>query len=251
MGYNFPGHHPQGYNPQSMHQYTAHGQGMMYPMPMTPYGHNSGGMPYGMSYPAYPPYAIPQHPGPQPQHHYPPHGTQMQNMPNLNPGQVSPYSSGYYPHSSYGPYGHGVPAGQMPQAISPVRTNTSSPSKPVTLRKEADKRMTDLEYDVSKTIVDGSNPKKIAQSQPQPPFSSELLSNPLTLQLLLTCIHLKTILPLRNHSRPLRVPHEDHPESPSNLATRCGLEIFLPEPVSLISKITSRKMQKTTLRACS
>jgi hypothetical protein len=28
------------------------------------------------------------------------------------------------------------------------------------LRKEADKRVADLEYDVSKTIVDGSNPMK-------------------------------------------------------------------------------------------
>ncbi|KAJ5922690.1 hypothetical protein N7516_010393 [Penicillium verrucosum] len=171
MGYFLPGHHPQGYD-QSIHHYpTAQGQGMMYPMPVAPYGPNTGGMAYGMPYPAYPPYAIPQHPGPV-QHgtHYRPHGTQMQN---LSPGQISPYGSGYYPHSPYPPpYGPGMlPAGQMPQAASPVRTNTSSPSKPDSLRKEADKRMADLEYDVSKTIVDGSNPMKLAP-QPQPLLSA-------------------------------------------------------------------------------
>lgn len=175
MGYSLPGHHPQGYNHQPMHQYpAAHGQGMMYPMPMAPYGHNSGGMAYGMPYQAYPPYAIPQTPGPQHGTHYQPHGPQMQNMQNLSPGQVSPYGSGYYPHSPYGvPYGHGVPPGQMSQAASPVRTNTSSPSKLGSVRKEADKRMADLEYDVSKTIVDGSNPMKLVQPQPQSHLSGE------------------------------------------------------------------------------
>ncbi|KAJ5971150.1 uncharacterized protein N7479_001068 [Penicillium vulpinum] len=161
MGYSFPARHSQG---SPYDQYSAHGQGMMYPMPMAPYGHNSG-MAYGMPYPAYPPYAIPQHPGPQSGTHYP-HGTQMQN---LSPGQVSPYGSGYYPHLAYGPpYGHGVSPGQMPQAASPVRANPSSPSKPGSLRKEADKRMAELEYDVSKTIVDGSNPMKLV---PQPLLS--------------------------------------------------------------------------------
>ncbi|OQE20894.1 hypothetical protein PENFLA_c015G02276 [Penicillium flavigenum] len=170
MGYSLPGHHSQGYTHQPMHQYPAvQGQGMMYPMPMAPYGHNSGGM-YGMPYPVYPPYAIPQYPGPQHGTHYQPHGTQMQNMQNMqniqnfSPGQISPY--GYYPHSPYGvPYGV-TPTGQIPQAASPVRTNTSSPPKPGPLRKE-DKRV-DLEYDVSKTIVDGSNPMKLAQPKPQP-----------------------------------------------------------------------------------
>ncbi|CAI7657177.1 uncharacterized protein N7487_009674 [Penicillium crustosum] len=177
MGYFLPGHHPQGYD-QSMHQYpTAQGQGMMYPMPMAPYGHNTGGMAYGMPYPAYPPYAIPQHPGPV-QHgtHYQPHGTQMQN---LSPGQISPYGSGYYPHSPYpAPYGHGIlPVGPMPQTASPIRTNTSSPTKPGSLRKEVDKRMADLEYDVSKTIVDGSNPMKLVP-QPQPLLSDRSPSQP-------------------------------------------------------------------------
>ncbi|KAJ5372105.1 Nucleotide-binding alpha-beta plait [Penicillium concentricum] len=158
MGYSLPGHSQGSPYDQSMHQYpAAHGQGMMYPMPMPPYGHNSG-MTYGMPYPAYPPYVIPQHGT-----HYQPHGTQMQN---LSPGQISPYASGYYPPSPYGtPYGHGVPTGQMPQASPPVRATSSSPSKPGSLRKEADKRMVELEYDVSKTIVDGSNPMK---SVPQP-----------------------------------------------------------------------------------
>jgi hypothetical protein len=176
MGYSLPGHHSQGYTHQPMHQYPAvQGQGTMYPMPMAPYGHNPGGM-YGMPYPVYPPYAIPQYPGPQHGTHYQPHGTQMQTMQNMqniqnfSPGQISPY--GYYPHSPYGvPYGV-TPTGQIPQAASPVRTNTSSPPKPGPLHKE-DKRV-DLEYDVSKTIVDGSNPMKLAQPKPQPLLSGEL-----------------------------------------------------------------------------
>ncbi|CAG8026444.1 unnamed protein product [Penicillium nalgiovense] len=171
MGYSLQGHHPQGYNHQPMHQYPAvQGQGIMYPMSMTPYGHNSGGMAYGMPYPVYPPYAIPQYPSPQHGTHYQPHGTQMQNMQNMqnfSPGQISP--CGYYPHSPYGvPYGV-TPTGQIPQAASPVRTNMGSSPKPGPLRKE-DKRV-DLEYDVSKTIVDGSNPMKLVQPKPQPLLS--------------------------------------------------------------------------------
>ncbi|KGO67692.1 Nucleotide-binding, alpha-beta plait [Penicillium italicum] len=177
MGYFFPGHHSQGYD-QPIQQYpAAQGQGMMYPMSMAPYGHNPGGMAYGVPYPAYPPYAIPQHSGPV-QHgtHYQ-HGTQMHN---LSPGQVSPYASGYYPHSPYGAsYVHGVPpVGQIPQAASPVRTTTSSPSKPGSLRKEADKRMADLEYDVLKTIVDGSNPMKLVHPQTQPLSDNSSPSQP-------------------------------------------------------------------------
>lgn len=57
---------------------------------------------------------------------------------------------------------HAPPVGQ---------TQTASP-KP-DLRKEADKRA-QLEYDVSKTIVDGSNPMKLVQ--PQPCLSGECLN---------------------------------------------------------------------------
>lgn len=160
MAYALPGHHSPQYE-QPMSQYPAHGQGMMYPMPpipMAPYGHNSGGMAYAVPYPAYPPYAIPQHPG-QAQHgtHYQPYVSNS-SMQSVGPGQAPSYGPGYYPQSAYGTP-CGVPlAGQMLQSGSISHAHNSSKSS--SLRKEADKRVADLEYDVSKTIVDGSNPMK-------------------------------------------------------------------------------------------
>ena len=183
---------------------------MMYPMPMAPYGHNSGGMAYGMPYPVYPPYAIPQYPGPQHGTHYQPHGTQIQNMQNFSPGQLSPYS--YYPHSAYGvPYGV-PPPGQIPQAATPVRTNTSSPPKPGPLRKE-DKRV-DLEYDVSKTIVDGSNPMKLVPPKPQPLLSGELLFFSLSLSLFLKALALELLLTW-DSSKDNSSPSQPTPTAPS------------------------------------
>jgi hypothetical protein len=148
MSYALPGHSQQ-YDPM---QYPAHGQGMMYPIPM-PYGPNTG-VSYGVPYP-YPPYSI-QHQG----HGSPYQPYQNQPMQNI-PGQSSPYAPGYYP---YGNYMH---PGQMHQTGSPVgRAQTNSPPKPGSVRKDTDKRITQLEYDVSKTIVDGSNPMKLVLSQP-------------------------------------------------------------------------------------
>ena len=167
MAYALPGHHSQQYE-QPMSQYPAHGQGMMYPMPpipMAPYGHNTGGMAYAVPYPAYPPYAIPQHPG-QAQHgtHYQPYVSNP-SMQSVGPAQAPPYGSGYYPQSAYGAP-CGVPlAGQMLQPGSISHAHKSP--KPGSLRKEVDKRVADLEYDVSKTIVDGSNPmKSVPQTLP-------------------------------------------------------------------------------------
>ncbi|KAJ5780854.1 Nucleotide-binding alpha-beta plait [Penicillium paradoxum] len=165
MTYALPGQQGSPYEPP-IHQYpAAHGQGMMYSMSMAPYGHNPGSMAYGVPFPVYPPYAIPTHPGSaQHGHPYQPYAIQM---PNVASGQTSPYSSGYYPHSPYSAhYGHGMHLGQIAQVGSPVRTHTNSPLNPSSSRKETEKRMTDLEYDVSKTIVDGSNPMKPGQAQP-------------------------------------------------------------------------------------
>jgi hypothetical protein len=157
MSYALPGH-PQ----YDQMQYPAHGQGMMY-MPM-PYGPGpSPGVPYGVPYP-YPPYSI-QHPSHA--SHYQSYANQpMQNMP-----QSSPYA-GYYPYANYA-----HPPGPMHQAGPPVgRAQTNSPSKPPALRKEAEKQIAQLEYDVSKTIVDGSNPMKSVPAQP--PHSGECLLPP-------------------------------------------------------------------------
>lgn len=149
MAYALPGHHPQ----YDELQYPT-GQGMMYPMPM-PYGPNSGMAAYSVPYP-YPPYTIPPH-GP----HYQQYGNQP--MPNLP--QHPPYPQGYYPYGNY-------PIPRGPMHAPPVgQTQTASPKQD--LRKEADKRAVQLEYDVSKTIVDGSNPMKLVQ--PQPFLSGECL----------------------------------------------------------------------------
>ncbi|KAJ5124596.1 Nucleotide-binding alpha-beta plait [Penicillium bovifimosum] len=170
MTYVLPGHQYD----QPMHQYPApHGQGMVYPMPMAPYGHNSGTMAYGVPYAAYPPYAIPQPTGIT--QHTNPYQSYASQLPNTSPSPASPYGSGYYPPSPYGaPYGQGMhPATQVPPAGSAFRrTQTDSPSKPNSLRREAEKRPTNLEYDVSKTIVDGSNPMRAPQSQSLPSDNS-------------------------------------------------------------------------------
>ncbi|KAJ5328971.1 hypothetical protein N7452_009361 [Penicillium brevicompactum] len=141
MSYALPGHHPQ----YDQLQYPP-GQGMMYPMPV-PYIHNAG-MAYSVPYP-YPPYTIPPH-GP----HYQQYGNQpMQNIP-----QHSPYPQGYYPYTNY----H-LHQGQMhAPVVGQAQTASSNPD----MRKEADRRTGQLEYDVSKTIVDGSNPMKLVTPQP-------------------------------------------------------------------------------------
>ncbi|KAJ6086899.1 hypothetical protein N7467_005813 [Penicillium canescens] len=181
MAYALPGHHSQQYE-QQMSQYPAHGQGMMYPMPpipMAPYGHNTGGMAYAVPYPAYPPYAIPQHPG-QAQHgtHYQPYVSNP-SMQSVGPAQAPPYGSGYYPQSAYGAP-CGVPlAGRMLQPGSISHAHKSP--KPGSLRKEVDKRVADLEYDVSKTIVDGSNPmKSVSQTLPSDNSLHSTQSTPTT-----------------------------------------------------------------------
>jgi hypothetical protein len=211
MSYALPGH-PQQYDQM---QYPAHGQGMMY-MPM-PYGPNTG-VPYGVPYP-YPPYSI-QHP-PGHASHYQPYANQpMQNI----PGQSSPYASGYYP---YGTYVH--PTGPMHQNGSPVgRAQTNSPPKPASLRKEAERQIAQLEYDVSKTIVDGSNPMKLVL--PQPLLSGECFQS-LTQRLSLIRTFSQTVAPLHTPTRSHRVPHEDHHESQSNPAMRSGWVISHPGPM--------------------
>ncbi|CAL5867765.1 uncharacterized protein PFLUO_LOCUS1985 [Penicillium psychrofluorescens] len=161
----------------SPHQYipSIHPQGAIYPMqPMGPYpGPNPGGsVPYGLPYaPPYPPYGVPQHPGSPIQHgsvHYQPYGS-VQPVPG--PGQVPVYGSGYYPPAPYtAPYGPGghVPGGSMqpPSGFPPYQVGPSgSPVTDPSVRRDAGKTPAGFEYDVSKTIVDGSNPKKSAQAQ--------------------------------------------------------------------------------------
>lgn len=55
--------------------------------------------------------------------------------------------------------------------VGQAQTALSNPD----IRKEADRRTGHLEYDVSKTIVDGSNPMKLVT--PQPFLSGEYLES--------------------------------------------------------------------------
>ncbi|CAG7918193.1 unnamed protein product [Penicillium olsonii] len=146
MSYALPGH------PQYDQMQYPPGQGMIYPMSM-PYGPNAG-MAYGVPYP-YPPYAIPPH-GPHYQHYG--------NQPMQNISQHTQYPQGYYSYSNYPVHRTQIHA--SPVALS--RTNEPKPDP----RQENDKKTAFLEYDVSKTIVDGSNPMRLAPSQSLPSDNS-------------------------------------------------------------------------------
>lgn len=171
MAYALPGHQSTGSpfeQQHHMHHYPAtHAQGMMYPMqsmghfPGQPPG---GAVPYGVPYtPNFPPYAMPQLPGTT-QHggHYPPFvsNPSMQNMAGHSPS----YGPGYY-HPGYSvPYGPGAlpvptPMRQPPRQGSASGSRGSSSTSPS--KRDVDKQTAE-EYDVSKTIVDGSNPMKLA-----------------------------------------------------------------------------------------
>ncbi|CAI7678346.1 unnamed protein product [Penicillium pancosmium] len=171
MAYALPGHQSTGSpfeQQHHMHHYPAtHAQGMMYPMQSM--GHYpgqppAGAVPYGVPYaPNFPPYAMPQHPGAA-QHggHYPPFvsSPSMQNMAGHSPS----YGPGYY-HPGYSvPYGPGAlpvptPMRQPPRQGSASGSRGSSSTSPS--KRDVDKQTVE-EYDVSKTIVDGSNPMKLA-----------------------------------------------------------------------------------------
>lgn len=210
MSYALPGHHSQ-YDPM---QYPA-GQNVMYPMPL-PYAPNTG-VPYGLPYP-YPHYLAQQ----------PPHGHHYQSYANQhlhNIPQSSPYPQSYYPYGNRAGHRDQIHTG------SPVgRTQTNAnPSAKLDLRKESEKQMTQLEYDVSKTIVDGSNPMKLGP--PCPLLSGECVETSRGKHSLIYSSS-QILSPLHSPLLPPRVPHEDHRENQSNLAMRFGWAIFPLGPIS-------------------
>lgn len=171
MAYALPGHQSTGLpfeQQHHMHHYPAtHAQGMMYPMQSMghyPGQHPTGAVPYGIPYaPNFPPYAMPQHPGAA-QHggHYPSFvpNPSLQNMTGHSPS----YGPGYY-HPGYNvPYGPGAlpVAAPMRQPSRQGSTSASRGSSSTSPSKRDVDRRTAEEYDVSKTIVDGSNPMKLA-----------------------------------------------------------------------------------------
>lgn len=174
MAYSLPNHQsqPSPFEQQHLvHQYPSppHPQGMMYPMQSMGHytGQNpGGGVPYGIPFaPTYPPYSMPQHPGAG-QHggHFPPFIANP-SMQGMGPGQASVYGTGYYHLPFAASYGHGArsSAGQPRQSGPQAGQGTHAQMTNLDLsRRDAERPSAEAEYDVSKTIVDGSNPMKLA-----------------------------------------------------------------------------------------
>ena len=238
MGYSLPS--PQSQRPFESHlmpQYSpaGHPQGMVYPMQSMGYypGQNGGaGMPYGIPYaPAYSPYPLPQHPG-SVQHgsgHYPPYVANP-SMQSMGAGQGHVYGAGYYaPYAA--PSGHGnSSAGQMqPQHRFPARQNSRESSTYIIARKDAERRIAGSEYDVSKTIVDGSNPSRLVQALSRDGmYFSPLTSSSRTMIADALDQHQQIRFPSLPPYRPL-IHHAGHHASQNSLATRSGWATFLPE----------------------
>lgn len=157
-----------------IHQFPpAHPQGLVYPIQSMGHygGPNTGGSgPYTVPFaPGYVPYSM-QHPGTV--QHVPSHYPQYManhSMQNMGPGQPPAYGAGYY-HQGYTPSSrHGSQSGPMQMRPSGSQSRQGSlsqghsTSNQGSTKKDTDKRVLDGEYDVSKTIVDGSNPMKLAQ----------------------------------------------------------------------------------------
>lgn len=148
---------------------TAHTQGVVYPMQSV--GHYSGqnpggGVPFGIPFaPSYPPYGLSQ----QGQHiggAYPPFVANP-SIQAMGTGHTPVYGAGYYPHPPYAtPYGNETHpfAGQQRQDVFQARQGSRVPvANPGSSNRGDEKRAAEEEYDVSKTIVDGSNPMRLVQ----------------------------------------------------------------------------------------
>lgn len=179
MAYALPGHRSPApaFDQHHMHHYPP-AQGMMYPVQSVGYPGQppAVAVPYGVPYvPAYSPYPMPQPAGPGPVQHgtqYPPFaGPSVQNL----SGPPS-YGTGYY-HPSYASYrSAGYPMGTQSRQQFPQGRGSSSTTPP---KKDADKQA-EAEYDVSKTIVDGSNPVKsgISNTDGTPSYTAPSSPNP-------------------------------------------------------------------------
>lgn len=162
-----PQSQPSPFEPHLTNQFPpGPAQGMIYPMQsMSPYPGQTPGVPYGIPFnPAYPPYGLAQHPGTAPHGagHYPSYVA----TPSLQPmgtGQAPIYGSGYYAHPYAAPYGHSTPPVTGPTQARPQTRQGPRGPLPANTPKE-DRRPSELDYDVSKTIVDGSNPSRLAQA---------------------------------------------------------------------------------------
>ncbi|KAJ5732807.1 hypothetical protein N7493_004288 [Penicillium malachiteum] len=174
MAYSLPNpqSQPSPFEPQLVGQYpTIPAQGLMYPMQSMGHYHGQlpGGVPYGMPYtPAYSPYAIPHHHPGSTQHGGPYPGPSYIANPSMQPmgsGQPPVYGNSYYSHPYTPVYGHAthpIAAGAQIQTRTPPHQGHRGPPPLTTPNSQEDKRNSLVDYDVSKTIVDGSNPSRIA-----------------------------------------------------------------------------------------
>lgn len=174
MAYALPDHHSQPSPFETHHiapQYPSapHTSGVVYHMPAVgqfPGQNLSGSVPFNMPFtPSYPPYTLAQ----QGQHvggPYPPYVANP-SMQGIGAGHSPVYGAGYYPHPPYAtPYGNGAHplAGQQRQGSFSARQGPRTPAGNPPLSNRGDDRgASEAEYDVSKTIVDGSNPLRHVQ----------------------------------------------------------------------------------------
>lgn len=174
MTYALPDHRSQPSPFETQHmapQYPSgtHNPGVVYHMSAVgqfPGQNISGSVTFNIPFtPSYSPYALSQ----QGQHvggPYPPFVANP-SMQGMGAGHAPVYGAGYYTHPPYAsPYGNGPHplAGQQRQGSFQARQGSrGSAEYPPPSSRGDDRGASEAEYDVSKTIVDGSNPKRLAQ----------------------------------------------------------------------------------------
>lgn len=171
MAYSLPNpqSQPSPFEPHLVNPYPpVPAQGPIYPIQsMGHYPGQASGVPYSMPYaPAYPPYGLPQHPGTA-QHGGGQYQSYIANRPvqNIGTAQHPAYGNSYYTHPYATNFGHATPlAGQVQQQAQAHQGSQGPP--PMNVKLKEDRRASELDYDVSKTIVDGSNPSRFAQPPP-------------------------------------------------------------------------------------
>lgn len=210
MSYALPDHHSQSSSFEIHHMvphYPApsHTSGVVYPMqPVGQYhGHDSGaGVPFGTSFaPSYLPYTLPQQ-GHHVGSHYPTFAAGP-SISGMGFGHAPAFGAGYYPHPPFAtPYTNTAhPMSGQPQGMVHIRQGPrASTAKPSSSNRD-DKRAAGAEYDVSKTIVDGSNPMRLAQ----PSLTSGKLTSSIASAHEFTC-------PLVSRCNPCRPTYIDHSE---------------------------------------
>lgn len=227
MAYALPDHHSQPSPFETHHmapQYPSapHTPGVAYHMPAVgqfPGQSISGSVPFNMPFtPSYPPYTLAQ----QSQHVSWPYPPFVANPQGIGAGHSPVYGAGYYPHPPYAtPYGNGPHplAGQQRQCAFQARQGSRAPAATqVSSSRGEDRGASEAEYDVSKTIVDGSNPMRLVQPSLAPGKLASSSTKEVRRLINLAAIQMRhpVCLPPQAH-------HEVHHASRNNLVMRFGL----------------------------